>query len=455
MSVDVRDQFPVTKTRLTSAVTGAGMPLTYFDHGASTHAPESVLHAHERFIREAYSNVHRGAHHLSIVSTEAYEDVRWKAKAFVGARKDQEVVFAENTTDALNLAAHLMAERPGVTLVSAMEHHSNDLPHRAKGPVVHFGTDENGQVDMRDFEKKLAEHKVKLVAITAASNVTGIRPPLDDIVDLAHAFGAKVLVDGAQALAHLPTDLSRIGTSGGPDFFAAAGHKAYAPMGGAFLVAPREVLDHAEPYRPGGGTVKFVALDDAMWVDGVERHEGGTPNVPGIVAMGAAIDFLRGIGMEAVRAHELELLKAMFAGMEQIPGVRWLGTAPPEDRVGTVSFVVDGVPHALVSTVLDNEYGIATRNGCFCAHPYLVDLLGIDDPEMVRERIKAGATTREPDFPGAARASLGIYNDIADVERFLEALHTVAAKGWKGDYSWADGTWVHQRPAIAGTPAGA
>lgn len=440
--IDVRSQFPVTQTELVSPVTGRPLRLVYMDHGASTHAPESVLHAHERFIREAYSNVHRGAHHLSIVSTEAYEDVRWKCRAFVGARNDQEVLFAENTTHALNVAAHLMKDLPGVTLVSAMEHHSNDLPHRAAGPVVHFGTDENGQVDMRDFEQKLAQHKVKLVAVTAVSNVTGIMPPLDDIVDLAHAFGARVLVDGAQALAHLPLDLKSIGTTGGPDFFAAAGHKAYAPMGGAFLVAPREVIDHAPPYRPGGGTVKYVGLDDVMWVDGVERHEGGTPNVPGIVAMGAAIDFLRGVGMENIRAHELELLEKLLIGIESIDGVRFLGNAPLEQRVGAVSMVIDGVPHGLVSTILDNEFGIATRNGCFCAHPYLVKLLGIDDPHTVQEEIRKGATTREPDFPGATRASIGIYNDEADIDLLLEALRTIAERGWAGEYAWADGVWV-------------
>lgn len=445
--VDVRSDFPVTKTRLTSPVTGEQMPLVYLDHGASTHAPEVVLHAHERFIREAYSNVHRGAHHLSIVSTEAYEDVRFKCRAFVGARSDQEVVFAENTTHALNLAAHLVAERPGVTLVSSLEHHSNDLPHRARGPVVHFGTDENGQVDMRDFEKKLADHKVKLVAVSMASNVTGIRPPLDEIVDLAHAFGAEVLVDGAQGLAHLPIDLTKIGTSGGPDYFAAAGHKAYAPMGGAFLLAPRERLDHAPPYRPGGGTVKLVSPNDAVWVDGAERHEGGTPNVPGIVAMGAAIDYLRGIGMQNIRDHELAMLATMIDGMEAIDGVKVLGKASLEDRVGTVSFTVQDVPHGLVSTVLDQEYGIATRNGCFCAHPYLLDLLEITDPEPLRERIRAGATSREPDFPGAARASLGVYNVADDVERFLGAMRTIARRGWKGSYTWADGEWSAPRLA--------
>jgi cysteine desulfurase / selenocysteine lyase len=447
--LDVRADFPVTRTRLTSPVTGEEMPLVYFDHGASTHAPESVLHAHERFIREAYSNVHRGAHHLSIVSTEAYEDVRFKCKAFVGARRDQEIVFAENTTHALNLAAHLMANRPGVTLVSSMEHHSNDLPHRARGPVVHFGVDEDGQIDMRDFEKKLANHRVKLVAVTMASNVTGIRPPLDEIVDLAHAFGARVLVDGAQGLAHLPIDIAKMGTTGGPDFFAAAAHKAYAPMGGAFLVAPQEVLDHSDPYRPGGGTVKLVSHEDALWVEGAERHEGGTPNVPGIVAMGAAIDYLRAVGMENVRHHELVLLETLLPGLQEIPGVHVLGRAPLEKRVGVVSFVVDGVPHGLASTVLDQEYGIATRNGCFCAHPYLIDLLGIGDAEDLRQRIRAGATTREPDFPGASRASLGIYNVEADVERFLEAMKVIAKRDWLGDYTWNDGVWAS--PAVART----
>ncbi len=453
--LDLRADFPVAQTRLVSPVTGDSMPLTYLDHGASTHAPEAVLHAHERFIREAYSNVHRGAHHLSIVSTEAYEDVRFKCRAFVGARRDQEVVFAENTTHALNLAAHLEAERPGVTLVSALEHHSNDLPHRSRGPVVHFKVDEDGQVDMRDFEKKLAGHKVKLVAISMASNVTGIQPPLGDIVDLAHAFGALVLVDGAQGLAHLPIDLATIGTSGGPDYFAAAGHKAYAPMGGAFLVAPRDRLDHATPYRPGGGTVKLVSFSDAMWVDGPERHEGGTPNVPGIVAMGAALDYLRGIGMQNIREHELTLLRRLLKGMQEIDGVSVLGRAPVEKRVGTVSFVVEGVPHGLVSTVLDQEYGIATRNGCFCAHPYLIDLLGIKDPETLRERIRAGATTREPDFPGAARASLGVYNVEEDVDRFLGALRTIAAKGWQGRYAWKDGEWVAHAPEAKTSGVGA
>jgi cysteine desulfurase / selenocysteine lyase len=440
--IDVRAQFPVTQTRLVSPVTGQPLRLVYMDHGASTHAPEQVLHAHERFVREAYSNVHRGAHHLSIVSTEAFEDVRWKCRAFVGARNDQEVLFAENTTHALDMAAHLMKDIPGVTLVSAMEHHSNDLPHRATGPVVHFKTDKDGQVDMRDFEAKLAAHKVKLVAVTAVSNVTGIMPPIDEIVDLAHAFGARVLVDGAQALAHLPIDLKSIGTTGGPDFFAAAGHKAYAPMGGAFLVAPREVIDHAPPYRPGGGTVKFVGLDDVMWVDGVERHEGGTPNVAGIVAMGAAIDFLRGVGMEAVRQHELELLEKLLVGMQDINGVRYLGEAPLERRVGAVSFIIDDVPHGLVSTILDNEYGIATRNGCFCAHPYLVNLLGITDPQVVQDAIRKGASSREPDFPGATRASIGIYNTEEDIEHLLGALRAIAAKDWQGDYEWIDGVWV-------------
>lgn len=437
MALDVRADFPVTQTRLKSPLTGESLPLVYLDHGASTHAPTPVLNAHQRFLSEAYANVHRGAHHLSIVSTEAYEDARWKVKAFVGAGPDHEVLFASNTTEALNIAAHLLRETPGHTLVTVMEHHSNDLPHRATGPYAHVAVDEHGQLDLADLEAKLDRYKTKLVAVTAASNVTGIRPPLEEVTELAHRYGAKVLVDGAQALAHLPIDLQSMGGDGGPDLFAAAGHKAYAPMGSAFLVAPEELLERAPPFRPGGGTVKLVGPDDVEWATGPERHEGGTPNVPGIVALGAALDYLRSIGLGEIRKHELVLLERLLEGLAEIPGVTLLGDAPLEHRVGAVGFTVEGVHHGLVSTILDNEHGIATRNGCFCAHPYLVGLLGLPDIEDLRARIRAGASTREPDFPGAVRASLGVYNNAAEVERFLEALALIAAKGWKGAYSWS------------------
>ncbi|HEV8361657.1 MAG TPA: aminotransferase class V-fold PLP-dependent enzyme [Candidatus Thermoplasmatota archaeon] len=436
MGLDVRASFPITKTVFESPVTGAQIPLVYMDHAASTHPPIPVIEAHEEFLRHTYANVHRGAHHLSLVSTEKFEDCRWKIRAFTGARKEDEVVFTHNTTSALNLAAHLMGNVPGKTLVTQLEHHSNDLPHRARGPVVRVHATSDGRLDVSEYKRALTEHKVKLVAVTAASNVTGIMPPLAEVIDLAHKVGARVLVDGAQALAHLPLQLAKWGSSGGPDMFAAPGHKAYAPFGAAFLLARKELVEQAEPFYPGGGTVRLVTERDVLWSHGYEKQEGGTPNVSGVVALGAAIDFLRAAGMQHVRAHEVALARAMFEGLAEIPGVHVFGAeVPVEERVGVASFHVDGVPHGLVSTVLDHEFGVATRNGCFCAHPYLTMLLGIgDDAAALHERIRGGESTNSATFPGATRASIGIYNNAEEVERLLHGMRVVAARKWAGKY---------------------
>jgi selenocysteine lyase/cysteine desulfurase len=443
---DARPDFPVTQTQLESPVTHAKLRLVYMDHAASTHPPRQVLDVYDEFLRGAYANVHRGAHHLSQVSTERFEDVRWKVRAFTGAHRDAEVVFTQNTTGALNLAAHLLQGERGATLVTQLEHHSNDLPHRARGPVVRVPATADGRVDLQAYARALREHEVKLVAVTAASNVTGIMPPLAEMVDLAHAAGAKVLVDGAQALAHMPLHLAKLGDTGGPDFFAAAGHKAYAPFGAAFLLAPRDVVDRAQPFWPGGGTVRLVSEGEVVWSDGLERHEGGTPNVGGVIALGAALDYLRAKGMTHVREHEVELAEQMVQGLQRIPGVRQLTDVPVQERTGVSTFTVDGVPHGLIATVLDHEFGVATRNGCFCAHPYLVQLLGLPGIEALRQKLRDGGSTHAPDFPGADRASLGIYNSAEDVHTFLEGMRTIAARKWQGRYVHDGEGWVLDEP---------
>lgn len=444
MALDVRSDFPVTETVLTSPVTGKEMPLIYLDHGASTHPPRQVLDAHDRFLEQVYANVHRGAHKLSQVSTEVFEDARMKVQAFVGARPGAEVIFSTNTTGALNLGAHIMKDVEGPTLVTMLEHHSNDLPHRARGDVVHVECTDGGDLDMGDYEDKLRQHGPKLVALTAASNVTGIIPPIEECVTLAHDHGARVLLDGAQALAHLPLDLKSMGSDGGPDMFAAAGHKAYAPFGASFLVVDPDLADAADPFMPGGGTVKLVSTDEAMWTTGAERHEGGTPNIAGAVALAAGIDYLRRLGMENVRAHELELLRHVRKRIRDIDGLTTYGDVPDHRRVGVVSFNIDGVPHGLASTILDNEFGIATRNGCFCAHPYLVRLLGIgDEVGSMRQRLRDGGSTNEPDFPGAARATIGVYNTAEELDRFAEAVDIIARGEHTGEYSWSEaGGWT-------------
>ena len=227
---------------------------------------------------------------------------------FVGADPAQQVpIMVGNNTQAIDLASHIMAHLPGKVLTTLSEHHSNDLPHRARGRVLHAGIKPDGRIDLEDVAAKLERGDVKLLAVTGASNVTGVMPPIHRLARMAHAHGARILVDAAQLLAHAPIDVRPVGHKEHIDFLAAAGHKAYAPFGAAMLLAPRELADEAPPYLPGGGTVKWVTEDSALFAEAPDRHQGGTPNVAGTVAFAAAARFLDHLGMEEVRRHETEL----------------------------------------------------------------------------------------------------------------------------------------------------
>ena len=432
----IRAQFPITSQRF-KVEGGAELPVVYLDHAASTHPPTPVLETLRDFLEHSYANVHRGRHFLSQIATEQFEHVTPEILTFIGAAKDGNgVILCGNTTQALDLAAHVMAEKEGSTLVTLLEHHSNDLPHRRRGRVVHVGVTEDGRLDMADLAAKLERERPKLVAVTGASNVTGYRPDIHEVARMAHAHGARVLVDAAQLLAHAPLDVRPNDDPGHIDFVAAAGHKAYAPFGSAFLFGPTELLDAAPPYIPGGGTVWYVTEDDVYFKKSPDRHEGGTPNIAGAVAMAAALRYLRSIGMDAVREHERVLTERAMKGLRAIDGVRILGDPDPAKRIGVVAFTIEGTRHERAATILNQEAAIAVRNGCFCAQPYLYRLLGLRDTEELRARLRAGD---DSDLPGAVRPSFGLFNNEDEVDRLIAVVRDIRAGKFEGRYLETEG----------------
>jgi cysteine desulfurase / selenocysteine lyase len=433
----IRREFPITEVVIEAAGNGGPRPLIYLDHAASTHPCRRVISGYTDFLAHQYANIHRGLHRLSMISTELFDRVSEVIAGYIGADTQTHcIVYTQNTTGALDLAAHVMADVPGITLSTEMEHHSNDLPHRQRGEVRHVRVTADGRLDLEHLDELLARHRVKLVAVTGASNVTGWMPDVHAIAARAHAAGARILVDAAQLLAHHPFDVKKAFDPGHLDFVAAAGHKAYAPFGAAFLCAPRELLDQAPPYQPGGGTVACVTPDRVWWLPSPDRHHGGTPNIPGVIAMASALEFLTEVGKPEIRAHELELLTYGMKRLSAIDGLVLYGPPRAEERLGVLSFNLTGIPHGVVSAVLNAEAGIATRNGRFCAHPYVHRLLGIDDgeAESLVERQLAGERV---ELPGAVRASFGIYNTLEEVDRLAETLIHVRDGRFSGSYDAA------------------
>jgi len=429
----VRAQFPITQRAFKIYGSNALRKLVYFDHGASTHPPQRVMNKYIDFLKNYYSNVHRGHHFLSMISSDLFDHVYDTIYDFIKAdKKENSIIITSNTTSALDMAASVMSDVDGITLVSMMEHHSNDLPHRKRSKVKHFGLNADGSIDMADLEYMLAKNKVKLVAVTGASNVTGFLPDIHRIARLAHTYGALILVDAAQLLAHKAIDVKPNEDIEHLDFLAAAGHKAYAPFGAAFLMGPRKILDEAEPYIPGGGTVVYVTSDDAYYSKSPERHQGGTPNIAGAIALAESLKYLSEIGMPNIREHELELTEYALGKLSEIPGIKLLGDIEAKNRLGVISFNVGELDNNLVSGILNYEAAIATRNGCFCAHPYLHFLLGLSDTTELRRKLVEGI---DVDLPGAVRMSIGIFNNIGEVDTLINELKLISEKKWNTDYN--------------------
>lgn len=400
---------------------GTELPYLSLDAAASTAALVSVLDRVNEFV-PFYSSVHRGAGYKSQFATSAYESARAAALAFAGRQgRDDVAIICRNTTEALNhLAYRLGLDRTDIVVTTVVEHHANLLPWSRLATLRYIECGPDGTFGVEAVEQALdTEPRPRLLTVTGASNITGWLPPVEAIVAAAHGRDIPVVVDAAQLAPHrpLPEDA---------DFLAWSGHKMYAPFGAGVLVGPRQAFTEGDPFLAGGGAVDLVDLDEVVWTEPPDREEAGSPNVVGAVALQAAIDALAGFGWPAIIAHDRRMAELLRGGLAAVPGVHLLGPGPETETLPVAAFTVEGVAHALVAARLAVEDGIGVRHGCFCAHPYLIRLLGLSGEEVLayREDVRRGDRSR---MPGAVRASAGINTTEADIERFLYALARIAS----------------------------
>ncbi|MDZ7386559.1 MAG: aminotransferase class V-fold PLP-dependent enzyme [candidate division KSB1 bacterium] len=400
------------------------------DNAATTPAFSKVVESVQRFL-PLYASVHRGAGFKSRWSTEVFEQAREIVARFVGANlRHDTVIFGVNATGAINKLSYRLCLPKGFVVISTLlEHHSNDLPWRRRAQVVRVRATPDGRLDEEDFDRQLKAHagRIGLVAVTGASNVTGYLPPIHRLARKAHEAGAEILVDAAQLAPHRRIDMKPSDDPEHLDYVVLSAHKMYAPFGSGALIGPKAAFICGDPEYCGGGTVEAVTIEHVDWADPPERDEAGTPNAVGAVAMAAAAQALMDIGMEKVAAHEEELTRYALTKLRRIAGVRLYGETDPAkagERVGVIPFNIEGVHHALVAAVLGYEGGIGVRNGCFCAHPYVVHLLGLSRAEAEGWRLKVLSGDRST-LPGMVRASFGCYTCKEDIDRWIEMVERI------------------------------
>lgn len=418
---------------------GRRVPYVNLDNAASTPPLLDVVRAVEAFM-PYYSSVHRGTGFKSRLSTVAYDQAHEIIGRFVGADlSSNTVIFGKNTTEAINKLAWRYPLPPNsVVITTQLEHHSNDLPWRGRAHVVHVRALPDGRLDEDDFDRQLAAHagRVALVAVTGASNVSGFIQPIHRLARKAHAVGARILVDAAQLAPHRRVDMRADDDPEHLDFVVLSAHKMYAPYGTGALVGPKEIFLHEAPEYRGGGTVDVVTLDEVYWAGVPDREEAGSPNVVGAVAMAVAARTLMEVGMDAVADHEAHLVAYTLERLRETPGICIYGETDParaHEKVGVIPFNLEGVSHFLVAAILGYEGGIGVRSGCFCAHPYVVHLLHLDEDESHhwRDQLLAGDKSN---MPGMVRASFGCYNNTDDVDRLVAMLRRIARGEYDGDY---------------------
>jgi len=412
----------VGDNELVPCVDGTSRPYLNLDSAASTSALPAVARRVEEFL-PSYSSVHRGAGFRSRRATSAYEQARAAALAFAG-RTDADgdiAIFCRNTTEAINHLAYRLRLAPtDVVVTTVIEHHANLLPwaRLCERRFVECGIDGTFTADAVTAALE-ASPRPRLLAISGASNVTGWLPPLDDIIAAAHARGIPVLVDAAQLAPHAPLPRAA-------DYLAWSGHKMYAPFGTGVLVGPTATFADGDPFLAGGGAVDLVDLDEVVWTQPPDREEAGSPNVLGAVALDAAIGELHTLGWSAIAAHDAQIRDELHDGLRAIPGLRLLGPRASTHTLPLATFVLEKTPHALVAARLSAEFGIGVRHGCFCAHPYLLRLLGLSTAEVAAYRDAVLGGDRRT-IPGAVRASAGLSTSSADIDRLTAALRVIAS----------------------------
>ena len=397
--MNIREQFPILKN------TANGKPLVYFDNGATTQKPQCVIDRIVKYYTEENSNIHRGTHYLSELSTQAFEHSRDTVAKFINAGKREEIVFTKGTTDSINLVADTfstkyLAEGDEV-IVTQLEHHSNIVPWQIacekKGAVLKvLPITEKGDLMVEKLPELMTD-RTRIIAVAHVSNVLGTINPVKDIVAIAHSRGIPVLVDGAQGIPHVNVDVQELDC----DFYCFSGHKMYAPMGVGVLYGKEKWLNDLPPYQGGGEMIGTVTFARTTYNDLPYKFEAGTPNVEAVLGLETAIDFMDNIGYDAIMQHENELLKYCTEELKKIDGVRIYGES--EFKSGVISFLINGIHPFDAGTLLDKISGVAVRTGHHCAEP-LMDFYGI---------------------PGTVRASFAVYNTLEEVDVFISGLKKV------------------------------
>jgi len=394
----LRRDFPILSRRV------HGKPLVYLDNAATTQKPSVVIDSVADMYRKSYGNIHRGVHLLSVEATDAYEAAREKARAFVNAAEAREIIFVRGTTEGINLVAQTYGrQRVGEgdeVVITALEHHSNIVPwqllcEEKKARLKVIPIDRTGAVQVEELERLLTP-RTRIVSVAHVSNALGTLVPIRRIVEIAHSRGVPVLVDGAQAVPRLAVDVRSIGC----DFYAFSSHKMYGSTGVGVLYARAELLEEMPPYQGGGDMISSVTFEKSTWNVLPYKFEAGTPNIAGAIGLGTAVDYLSAIGIDRVTAHEEDLLAYATRALSAIPGLTIIGTAP--EKIGVLSFVLEGVHPHDVGTVLDQE-GIAIRTGHHCAQP-VMEFFGV---------------------PATARASLALYNTRDEIDALAEGIRKV------------------------------